>query len=293
MTTALLGQATIFRVSREDAELLVRTSEDIISFSEVHPVEFQMYCPPATWQEALLSVGTAVHAIERQLANLQTREITVPREAIFALFDLEECVAAARMLKLRDTRAAWVISAVGGIAGSIFGWPILATGATAAGLMFLFGRPLLVGIQGAEGSALLPEKNIGRRLGDHSAPGKVLQRILVPETAREQHYPWGDVIPRFSGGPTPPERAYLVTDGTALVRVEGWDDTLIRLKPGWHATKEDGRDRADIALVSIPAGREPSAFGPIPEHSPHEESFWVEYVGPRTGTNPRRVGPFG
>src|ERR1043166_863784 len=77
------------QVSREEGQLLIKVTENLVSFAQNYPVEFNSYCPPERWQTALTQVGTWTHEIERQL-NSGAQSVSVPADAVFRLVDVEK-----------------------------------------------------------------------------------------------------------------------------------------------------------------------------------------------------------
>lgn len=129
-------------LSKEEAGLVVRVVENIVSFAQGYPVEFQSYCPPDRWQKALTQVGTWSHEIESQLAS-GAQQVSIPAEAVFRLVDLEKCVSAARDARLSSAKWAFGLAAAGSIANFVFGISWIGVPTYLAGLAILFGRPLI------------------------------------------------------------------------------------------------------------------------------------------------------
>lgn len=118
---------------------------------------------------------------------------------------------------------------------------------------------------------------------------KVLERVVVATGPRMQRYHWGtvQVFPGRRQG-----AIYLAKD-RFRVRVEGWAGDLVKPEKGWDFCDPD--DCNGQIVIATWSNRHPSEtiWGPPPMESGHENTYWVEYVGPRTGPIPRRTGPFG
>jgi len=118
---------------------------------------------------------------------------------------------------------------------------------------------------------------------------KVLQRVVLPHGPRMQRYHWGSVLT----SPSRRQGAIYLAKDRFRVRVEGWVGDLVKPEDGWEFC--DPSDCNGQIVIAIWGSRHPSEtiWGPPPMESGHEDTYWVEYVGPRTGPTPRRAGPFG
>lgn len=118
---------------------------------------------------------------------------------------------------------------------------------------------------------------------------KVLERVIVSTGPRMQRYHWGTV----QVSPGRRQGAIYLAKDRFRVRVEGWEGDVVKPEKGWDFCDPDDCN-GQIVIVTY-SQRNPSEtlWGPAPEESGHENTYWVEYVGPRTGPIPRRSGPFG
>lgn len=282
-------------VTRDEGQLMVLVYENIVAFKDNFPIEFISYCPPERWQKTIeRAVGWTLE-IERQLKEGK-QSIVVPAEAVFRLVDLEKCISAAKDARLSSTKVAFTISAVAALGGTLFGLTWLSLPAYLAGLALILGRPLAAKLNpepqdpyrpSLEGNDCPHEDE--EALGDHTDKAKVLERVIVcPRVKRERHH-WGEVLP----APGPVEGSVCLAKGRFRVRVEGWAGDRILPAEGWSAVK-NCEARKEIAVwqpCSLPARA--TIFGPIPEESGHEETYWIEYAGPLTAGTCRAAGPFG
>jgi hypothetical protein len=119
---------------------------------------------------------------------------------------------------------------------------------------------------------------------------KVLERTIVASSPRMQRYHWGtvQVAPSRRQG-----AIYLAKGSRFRVRVEGWVGDVVKLEDGWEFC--DPNDCNGQIVIAVWSSRPPeeTIWGPPPMESGHEHTYWIEYVGPRTGASPRRAGPFG
>lgn len=119
---------------------------------------------------------------------------------------------------------------------------------------------------------------------------KVLERTIISDGPRLQRYHWGSiqVNPKGRQG-----AIYLAKKERFRVRVEGWEGDLVKPEKGWDFC--DPSDCNGQIVIAVWSNRHPSEtiWGPPPMESGHENTYWIEYVGPRTGSTPRRAGPFG
>jgi hypothetical protein len=288
------GPRTVL-VSRDEGGLIIRVVENIVSFSQSYPIEFQSYCPPDRWQDTLRQVGTWSHEIERQLKEGR-QSISVPADAIFRLVDLEKCISAARDARLSAARLAFMIAAGGTVADIVFGLSWVGVPAYLTGLAIILGRPLMARISPEPQEPYRPAIS-GRecsgetgKLGDHSDKRKVLERVLVCPRRQEEKHHWGRVLPKFG----PVESAICLLKDRFRIRVEGWADDVVEPTKGWsRAPLSECEARVELAVWQPCGEPRSTAFGPVREDSGHEETFWVEYIGPLTEGICRRAGPFG
>lgn len=128
-------------ISRDEAKLMLKVVESIVSFSKDYAIEFQSYCPPERWTKALSDVGTWNHEIERQV-NSGATTVTLPSDVVFRLIDLEKCITYARDARLDGAKLAFTVSAIASVADFVFGISWLATIGYIASLGIILGRPL-------------------------------------------------------------------------------------------------------------------------------------------------------
>lgn len=309
LNTPITAPARVVQISRDEGLLLVKLVEDIVSFAGANAVEFQSYCPPERWQTALTHAGTWVHEIERQLKT-GAQQIPVPAESIFRIIDLEKCVSAARDARISSARLAFGLSAAGTIANVLLGWTWVSVPVYLAGLAVLFGRPLYARFSTEPEEAFKPilsgrnarpclgggsrmnlKKGEGFSLGDHTDKTKVLERVIVALSPEEQEYHWGKVSASYG----PVYRATCLSQGRFRVRVEGWSGDKISINEDWERVALRECESRNEIVVWSPSGTIPrgTPYGEIPPSSGHEETFWIEYIGPRTNGIVRVAGPFG
>jgi hypothetical protein len=125
------------------------------------------------------------------------------------------------------------------------------------------------------------KENPGRR--------KVLERTIVAAAPRMQRYHWGTV----QVSPGKRQGAIYLAKDRFRVRVEGWVGDIVELENGWEFCDPDDCNGQIVIVVWSSRHPDETIWGPPPMESGHEHTYWIEYVGPRTGTVPRRAGPFG
>lgn len=284
-------------LSKEEAGLLLQIARSVKAFAQdpQTAIEFQAYCPPERWKKTLEQVGTWAKEIERQI-QAGALTIAVPAEAVFRLVDLEKCVSAAKDERLQSARWAFGLAAVGSIANFVFGVSWLGVPTYIAGLGILFGKPLLARLKADPDEPYRPailgdcKPDMGD-IGDHTDKKKVLERVIVAPTLKAERHHWGTVVPSGRGA----ESATCLMKGRFRVRVEGHAGDRVEAAEGWErAPIEECEARKEIAVWE-PCARAPreTSFGPVPRESGHDETYWIDYVGPLTGGTCRRAGPFG
>jgi hypothetical protein len=274
------GQAIL--ISVEEGELLVRAVEDVIGFANENPIEFHAYCPPDDWKPILDRVGSMTQAVERHRG---AGPISIPRDGLLALFDLQECLIGARDEKLSAVKTTLVVSAGAAIAGTFLALPWLSIPAYLVSLGIIFGKPLLMQLRGDRPE---PFKIGCPSLGDHSAKGKVIERVSVPQVPTGGRYWWGSVLDAGRGHP----EMLCIGKGTFRVEIQAREGAVVDLARGWESlpSSECGQAQKTIAVWE-PCGT-PAPRG-APRRSGYAESFWVDYWGPATGGACRTAGPFG
>jgi len=295
---------TPVQLSAAEGKLVIGVVENLISFAQNYPVEYQSYCPPDQWTQTMQQVGTWSQEIDSELKG-GAQYVWVPGDMIFRLVDLEKCVSAARDARLTSSQWAFTLSAIGAIADFIFGITWLGVPMYVAGLAVLFGRPLYAKYQATpsepfapalagkkacmSGSCELIAMKLKKEAESDPMKRQVLERVIVPETGQTQVHHWGSVTPR----PGAREGAVFLAKGRFRVRVEGWVGDVVEPTPEWHrTTAEDCVGDINIAVWNTRFPRL-TQYGPVNEDSGHEGSYWVEYVGPLTQGSVRRAGPFG
>lgn len=136
-----LPSAQTVTISLDEAKLMLKVIENIVSFSGEYAIEFQSYCPPERWKKALEDVGTWSHEVERQV-NSGASQVTLPADVVFRLIDLEKCVTYARDARLSGAKLAFTISAIASVADFVLGISWLGTIGYVASLAIILGRPL-------------------------------------------------------------------------------------------------------------------------------------------------------
>jgi len=288
-------EARTVALSREEGQLIIRVTENIIAFKDSYPIEFLSYCPPDRWQASATQVVTWTRQIERQLKD-GAQVIAVPADAILRLVDLEKCISAARDARLSSAKLAFFLSAGGAIADIVFGLSWVSVPCYIAGLAILLGRPLMAKLNPEPEEPYKPalagvKDECHFSLGDHTDKRKMLERVVVANGTAVQKHHWGEVHPAFG----PVQASVCLSKGRFRVRVEGWLEDTVIVNDGWERAPLSECDaRKQIAIWS-PCGAEPRStpHGPIPRDSGHPDTYWIEYVGPLTGGLCRVAGPFG
>jgi hypothetical protein len=286
-------------VSREEGKLLIQVVESIVEFAKGYPIEFISYCPSDRWQQTLTQVGSWTAEIERQL-NAGAQVVNVPAEMVFRLVDLEKCISAARDARLSSAKLAFTIYGVGAIADLVFGLTWIGIPAYVAGLAVMFGRPLWAkfspepqepykpAIKGCRGNALggcpVPHES-----DEEKRKPKLIERVILSPDRGLKEYNWGEVDCAGSGA----EGSVCLKKGRLRVRVEGWAGDVVLPGPGWEFADDCVDSVNVIAVWDAPGFPRGTSFGAIPKKSRHPLTYWVEYVGPKTGGRIRRAGPFG
>lgn len=279
---AITGQ--MVTLSKEEAEIVIRSVEDVIAFANENPIEFHAYCPPDDWKATLERVGAMTAAIERHRGG---GPVSVSRDGLVALFDLQECLIGARDEKLSSVKTTLVVSAGAAVAGTIFAIPWLSVPAYIVSLGIIFGKPLLMYLKGEKPEPFKIGCGTSPTLGDHTAKGTILERAVVSRDGAG--YWWGRVIHAGSGGDL--DQVCLGNED-ARVRVEGRGGLSIAPASGWKILPlGECEIHAREIVVWEPCGTRPRGGGPL--SSGFSESFWVDYWGPFTGRECRTAGPFG
>lgn len=287
-------------VSREEGELIIHVVAKIVAFIKSFPIEFHAYCPADRWQETLVQVGTWTKEIERQLhAGAQT--VVVPAQAIFRLVDLEKCISAARDTRLTAAKIAFGLSATGAIADLVFGLSWVAVPAYIAGIAVLFGGPILAAVSaepqepykphiaGCKGKVKLAGCPTPKETEEQKLQVKLLERVILsPERGTKKFY-WGDV----DCTPGDIESSICLRKGRFRVRVEGWAGDIVVPTEGWAFADDCGNALNEVGVWEADGPPRLTSFGKLWAMSRHEETYWVEYVGPNTQGRIRRAGPFG
>lgn len=282
----------LVNVSKEEAKLMVRIFEEIVSFAKTSPVEFLSYCPPERWKETQRQVTTWNQAIQKQL-DAKASNIAVPAEAVFRLIDLEKCISAARDDRIDTQRLAFGLAAAGSIANFVFGITWLGVPAYIAGLALTFGRPLLAKYTATPEEPYSPSisGDCEPGIGDHTDKKKVLERVIVSRLPGTQRHWWGTVKPSYG----PREACVCLVKDRFRVRVEGWNGDDVRENGDWQRAPLSECETRKTICVWEPcgSGARETMFGPVPAESGHPETYWIEYVGPLTDGVCRMAGPFG
>lgn len=287
-------------VSANEARLIQKTVENVVSFAQEFPIEFHSYCPTERWQETLLQVGTWSKEIERNL-NAGVQMMNIPAEMIFRLVDLEKCASAARESRVNAARWAFGLSAAGTIANVVLGIPWITVPTYLAGLAVLFGGPILAKTSAEPQDPYKPA--IGclkeNKLSGCAAPKesdqekemiKCVERVILPRRQGIQKHWWGQV----ACSPGPNQATTCIKKGRLRVRVEGWEGDTVTPAQGWDfSTDCDDKALNVIGVYEVDAALRETGYGPLPEKSRHAETYWVEYTGPKTNGKIRRAGPFG
>lgn len=118
----------------------------------------------------------------------------------------------------------------------------------------------------------------------------VLERVVLSPYQEEQIFHWGAAYPKPGGA----EAATCLKKGRFRVRVEGWEGDRILPSNGWtFADPSDCEGQIVIAVWTPDRDTSDTQWGEVDPDSGHEKTYWVEYVGPATGSSSRRAGPFG
>lgn len=118
---------------------------------------------------------------------------------------------------------------------------------------------------------------------------KVLERVILPPSWKPQYHHWGTALP----APGRIESAVCLAKDRFRIRIEGWEGDRIRLAKGWAYSDPDDCDGQIVIATWSKRAPSHTAWGPAPKRSGHENTYWIEYFGPRTGGLIRRAGPFG
>lgn len=287
-------------VSRDEGMLLVHVVESIVAFAQNYPIEFASYCPSDRWQVTLTQVGSWTAEIERQL-NAGAQRVNVPAEMIFRLVDLEKCISASRDARLSSVKIAAIITAGGAIADLVFGLSWLGLPTYLAGLAIIFGRPLWAklspdpqepfrpAIGGCRENALGAGCAAPHETDEEKRKPKLIERVILSPGKGLQSFNWGEVDRAGEGD----EGSVCLKKGRLRVRVEGWAGDVVLPGPGWEFS-DDCVDSVNVIAVWDASGAPRlTSFGAVPAKSRHELTYWVEYIGPKTGGQVRRAGPFG
>lgn len=288
-------------ISRQEGDLLVRTVKGIVAFAQDFPLEFALYCPAERWQTTLDRVARGVSSIETQLRDTNAQHVIVPAETIFAAVDLEECVSGARDARLSSAKIAMGISAAAAAAQIFLGWNWFALPAYIVSLAVVLGRPAATRLAKDPPEPFRVGCALGGSSGLHGCPPpeeteleaqqiKLVERVILSARPGFRQHWWGSVL--VVPGDT--ENAVCLKRGRLRIRIEGWADDVVYPAQGWEFAGDcDEPHLNEIGVWELPGAPRPTAWGPVPERSRHEETYWVEYVGPRTEGELRRAGPFG
>lgn len=299
-TVAAPPQMRMVQISASEGSLVVKTVENIVSFAQGYPIEFQSYCPTDRWQETLTQVGTWSHEVERQI-QAGAKTVMIPAEAVFRLVDLEKCASAARESRLKAARWAFGLSAAGTIANVVLGISWVTVPTYIAGLAILFGGPLIARMSAVPEDPYKP--SIGctkahalsgcappKETDEEKAMIKLVERVILSDRPGTRDHWWGKV----NCNPGGLQASTCLKKGRLRVRIEGWEGDTVIPAEGWEFSQdcEEGSLNV-IAVLEAGAKVRETGFGPVPEKSRHKETYWVEYIGPKTGGMIRRAGPFG
>lgn len=274
--------------------MIVRILESVNGFIQNFPLEFYAYCPPDRWKPVLERVAQGVDGIERQLAT-NASYISVSADILFAVTDMEECIAGAKDARLSSAKTAMFISAGAAIGETLFGLSWLGLPAYIISLAIVLGRPLIARTKEVPAEPFRVD-SMGSarrvRLGDHTAKHKIIERVIVSGNLPIERHHWGTV----RAGSSVIDGSACLTKRGSLVRIEGWTDDLVTPGPGWRFVDKGlclSRD-PEIAVWS-PCESDPrdTGFSPVSTDSGHEKTIWIEYIGPLTDGICRIAGPFG
>jgi hypothetical protein len=270
-------------LTKEEAELVIRTVEDVIAFANDNPIEFHAYCPPDDWKATLERVGQMTAELERHRGG---GSVNVPRDGMLALFDLQECLIGARDEKLSSVKTTLVVSAGAAVAGTLLAIPWLSIPAYVVSLGIIFGKPLLMYLRGDRPEPFKIGCTGSPALGHHTAKGTILERAVVSSDGAR--YWWGVARRAGVGGP----ESVCLGKGDFRVRAEGRTGLSIEPASGWEVLPPAACALHERELVIWePCGTKPR--GGAPPGSGFAESFWVDYWGPATNGVCRTAGPFG
>lgn len=305
-STSPSGSQRIVQVTSAEGKLISQMADNIVAFSENYPIEFMSYCPPERWEKALKEIGTWKGEIDRRVKD-GAATVNVPADAVFHLIDLEKCISAARDTRLRSAQWAFGLAAAGTIANVVFGLSWITVPTYIGGIAILLGGPLLAKysakpqepyksvLSGRRVCLSGPEcEMIAMKLQEEEKANpdrrKVLERVVVSPTAKIQRHHWGTVTPR----PGSKESAVCLSKGRFRVRVEGWAQDLVVPTGEWDfCDPEDCNGNIILAVWTSDRDTGRTGWGAVSEESGHEDTYWVEYVGPYTEGKTRKAGPFG
>lgn len=298
--TAAAKPSRMVQISAAEGGLVVKTVENIVNFAQGFPIEFSSYCPTDRWQETLTQVGTWSHEVERQL-QAGAKTVSVPAEAIFRLVDLEKCASAARESRLKAAKWAFGLSAAGTIANVVLGLSWITVPTYLAGLAILFGGPLVAKFSAEPEDPYKPSIGCTKAYAlsgcapphetdEEKAMIKLVERVILAEKPGIREHWWGTVDCNPGGS----QASTCLRKGRLRVRIEGWEGDTVVPGEGWEFST-DCEEKALNVIAVMEAGEtvRETGFGPVPEKSRHPETYWVEYIGPKTGGVIRRAGPFG
>ena len=119
---------------------------------------------------------------------------------------------------------------------------------------------------------------------------KVPERVVVSQNVKIKKHHWGTVKPR----PGSKESAICLAKGRFRVRIEGWAQDIVVPTGDWDfADPDDCNGNIILAVWTPDRHTGETGWGDVSEQSGHENTYWVEYIGPYTGGKIRRAGPFG
>lgn len=274
--------------------MLVRIVAGLVEFMKSFPLEFYAYCPPDRWKPVLEKAAAGVSDIERQLAT-NSNQIAVAADVIFAVTDIEECVAGAKDARLSSARTAMFLSAGAAIGETLFGLSWLGLPAYIISLAIVLGRPLIARSKEFPAEPFRVDSMGSTRrvsLGHHTAKSKILERVIVTHNLPIERHHWGSV----QAGPRSTMGSACLAKGAFRVRVEGWVDDIVTPAPGWRFVEEEMCSVRNHEIATwAPCESDPrdTGFSQVPTDSGHEDTVWVEYTGPLTDGICRIAGPFG
>lgn len=299
-TTTPPADSRSISLSKAEAQLLVKVVDRIIAFKDNYALEYISYCPEDKWQKTMSQVGGWSQELQRQI-TAGAQQISVPAEVVLRLIDLEKCISAARDARLDSSKLAFMVSAGAALVSTFIESKWITVPAYLAGLAIIFGRPFYTKYYPDPQDPYQPDLS-GRQqrfgMGSCAPPKeteeqkkriKLIERIILPKEQGTKTYYWGDVDCAGRGN----ENAVCLEKGRFRIRVEGFEGDVIRPGDGWEVIEDCGEDAINEIGVWEPSQDRPTAYGPIPDASIHEETYFVEYVGPNTKGKIRRAGPFG